>query len=161
MSIKGGDIPKKRVVVTGNIKNPESHGARNLRTYNMVDVLHKSGIKRDERKEKAVANSAEAFNRDEMKFPDDYYTILRLMNQYGENARLGLILTSFRPIGYKCPRCNGTGKVKERYCHDLLAVSTGCEEWKYRDGKCPLCDGSGAVPKKMKPKMVQDGWEEA
>lgn len=31
----------------------------------------------------------------------------------------------------------------------------------YRDAECPLRKGTGAVSKKLKPKMVQDGWEEA
>lgn len=114
-----------------------------------------------DRKEVSVRNSAESFNRDEMKYPDDYYTVLRLMEQYGDNAKLSLILTSFRPLGFRCPQCDGTGKVRERYATDSLAVATGCADWSYRDAECPLCKGTGAVPKRLKPKMVQDGWQEA
>lgn len=112
-------------------------------------------------KERAVAKSAQWANADDYKFPDDYYTVRRLMNKYGDKAVLGLILCSFKPIGFKCPECKGTGTVREKYATDSLAVATGCADWSYRDAECPLCKGTGAVSKKLRPKMVQDGWEEA
>ena len=79
------------------------------------------------------------------------------MEQHGD-AKLSKILATFRPLGFICPQCNGTGAVREKYATDSLAVATGCADWSYRDAECPLCKGTGAVSKKLKPKMVQDGW---
>jgi hypothetical protein len=112
-------------------------------------------------KERAVAKSAQWVNTDDYKFPDDYYTVRRLMNKYGDMAVLGLILCSFKPIGFKCPECKGTGIIQERYnaYPQGLPDSYWGEKWEYRDKECPVCKGSGAVPKKLKPKMVQDGWD--
>lgn len=101
-------------------------------------------------------------NADEFKFPDTYYTVRDLMRRYGDQARLVDILNGFRPIGFKCPQCEGRGVIDETY----NAYPPGLPDsgWGYREGhrdvKCPLCDGTGAVPKKMKPHMVQDGWVE-
>lgn len=110
--------------------------------------------------EAKVAKSARWTNTDELKYPSDFYAVMRLMKQHGD-AKLSQILATFRPLGFICPQCNGTGTVREKYATDSLAVATGCAEWSYRDAECTLCRGTGAVAKKLKPKMVQDGWEEA
>lgn len=104
--------------------------------------------------------NANMINVDELKFPDMFYTVNDLMRRYGKEARLVDVLNSFRPIGFKCPQCGGKGTVKEKYSTDMLAAATGCADWQYHDVKCPLCNGTGAVQTKMKPRMVQDGWEE-
>ena len=100
-------------------------------------------------------------NPDEYKFKDEYYVVRDLMNRYGAMTTLIDIVDKHKPIGFKCPQCKGKGTVKEKYATDMLAVATGCADWSYRDAECPLCHGTGAVEKKMKPRMVQDGWEEA
>jgi rubrerythrin len=114
----------------------------------------------DIQREVEVAKSAQWTNADELKYPSDFYAVLRLMKQHGD-VKLSQILATFRPLGFICPQCNGTGKVIEKYATDSLAVATGCADWSYRDADCPLCKGTGAVPKKLNPRMVQDGWEEA
>ena len=100
-------------------------------------------------------------NPDEYKFKYEYYVVRDLMNRYGAMTTLIDIVDKHKPIGFKCPQCKGKGTVKEKYATDMLAVATGCADWSYRDAECPLCHGTGAVEKKMKPRMVQDGWEEA
>jgi hypothetical protein len=100
-------------------------------------------------------------NPDEYKFKDEYYVVRDLMNRYGAMTTLIDIVDKHKPLGFKCPECKGKGTVKEKYATDMLAVATGCADWSYHDVECKLCHGTGAVPKKMKPHMVQDGWEEA
>ena len=100
-------------------------------------------------------------NPDEYKFKDEYYVVRDLMNKYGAMTTLIDIVDKHKPLGFKCPECKGKGTVKEKYATDMLAVATGCADWSYRDAECPLCHGTGAVEKKMKPRMVQNGWEEA
>ena len=100
-------------------------------------------------------------NPDEYKFKDEYYVVRDLMNRYGAMTTLIDIVDKHKPLGFKCPECKGKGTVKEKYATDMLAVATGCADWSYRDAECPLCHGTGAIEKKMKPHMVQDGWEEA
>ena len=104
-----------------------------------------------------LPKSAQWTNADELKYPGDFYVVMRLMEQHGD-AKLSKILATFRPLGFICPQCNGTGAVREKYATDSLAVATGCADWSYRDAECPPCKGTGAVSKKLKPKMVQDGW---
>ena len=99
-------------------------------------------------------------NVDELKFPDMFYTVNDLMQRYGKEARLVDVLTSFRPIGFKCPQCGGKGKFSEKYDAAYGRLDAVAADWQYRDVKCPLCNGTGAVQTKMKPRMVQDGWEE-
>lgn len=102
-------------------------------------------------------------NPDEYKFKDEYYVVRDLMNRYGAMTTLIDIIDKHKPLGFKCPECKGKGTIKEKYnaYPSGLPDSDWAEDWKYRDVVCKLCHGSGAVPKKMKPRMVQDGWEEA
>lgn len=54
----------------------------------------------------------------------------------------GSTSSSNRPIGAKCPNCNGSGYVKYHYGDsDLQAYLDGYPP--YTVGKCPLCDGTG------------------
>ena len=99
-------------------------------------------------------------NPDDYKFNDEYYVVRQLIAKYGSLAKLVDIVDKHKPLGFKCPECKGKGTIKEKYATDMLAVATGCADWKYHDVECKLCHGTGAVPKKMKPHMVQDGWEE-
>lgn len=100
-------------------------------------------------------------NPDDYKFNDEYYVVRQLIARYGSLAKLIDIVDKHKPLGFKCPECKGKGTIKEKYATDMLAVATGCADWSYHDVECKLCHGTGAVPKKMKPHMVQDGWEEA
>ncbi len=100
-------------------------------------------------------------NPDDYKFNDEYYVVRQLIARYGSLAKLIDIVDKHKPLGFKCPECKGKGTVKEKYATDMLAVATGCADWSYHDVECKLCHGTGAVAKKMKPHMVQDGWEEA
>lgn len=157
---------KKKTVIKGvAVVQDEEAWNRNKRTYNLMDIqrnveVTKSARWMDADAEVKVAKSAQWTNADELKYPSDFYVVLRLMKQHGD-AKLSQILATFRPLGFICPQCNGTGKVREKYATDSLAVATGCADWSYRDADCLLCKGTGAVPKKLKPKMVQDGWEDA
>lgn len=142
---------RKKIVIKGvSMASDEEDWNRNKRDYNLMDI----------QREAKVAKSAQWTNTDELKYPSDFYAVMRLMKQHGD-AKLSQILATFRPLGFICPQCNGTGTVREKYATDSLAVATGCAEWSYRDAECTLCRGTGAVAKKLKPKMVQDGWEEA
>lgn len=62
---------------------------------------------------------------------------------------------------YKCPKCNGRGKVSIKYNSypDNMPDSGWVVKWAYKDIPCDLCDGEGYTEKKYKPRMVQDGWE--
>jgi len=157
---------KKKTVIKGvSMVSDEEAWNRNKRDYNLMDIQRKAEVTKGARwmdadAEAKVAKSAEWTNADELKYPNDFHAVMRLMKQHGD-VKLSQVLTTFRPLGFICPQCNGTGKVIEKYATDSLAVATGCADWSYRDADCPLCKGTGAVPKKLKPKMVQDGWEEA
>lgn len=102
-------------------------------------------------------------NQDEYKFKDEYYVVRDLMNRYGAMTTLIDIVNKHKPLGFKCPECKGKGTIKEKYnaYQSGFPYSDLCVDWKYRDVECKLCHGTGAVPKKMKPRMVQDGLEEA
>lgn len=141
---------KKNVIKGVAMVSDEEAWTRNKRSYNLMDI----------QREAEVAKSAQWMNADELKYPSDFYVVMRLMKRHGD-VKLSKILATFSPLGFICPQCNGTGTVREKYATDSLAVATGCADWSYRDAECPLCKGTGAVSKKMKPKMVQDGWEEA
>ena len=142
---------RKKNIIKGVVTVPgEEVWARNGRSYNLMNI----------QREAEVAKSAQAMNANELKYPSDFYVVMQLLKRHGD-VKLSKVLSSFRPLGFICPQCNGTGTVREKYATDSLAVATGCADWSYRDAECPLCKGTGAVSKKLKPKMVQDGWEEA
>mgnify|MGYP001409391392 CR=1 FL=1 len=98
-------------------------------------------------------------NPDDYNFNDEYYVVRQLIARYGSLAKLIDIVDKHRPLGFKCPECNGKGTIKEMYnaYPPGLPDSGWGEDWKYRDVECKLCHGTGSVPKKMKPNMVQDG----
>jgi hypothetical protein len=68
------------------------------------------------------------FDTENMRYPDEFYRVMMLREKYGD-VTLGSILGKYKPFGFKCPQCDGTGKVEERYATDMLAVATGCAEW--------------------------------
>lgn len=66
-------------------------------------------------------------------------------------------------LGYfVCPKCNGEGHYEVTY----NSYPTGFPDSGFvytegkKDEKCSLCITTGYTSKKMKPKMVQQGWEE-
>jgi DNA-directed RNA polymerase subunit RPC12/RpoP len=78
-----------------------------------------------------------------------------LIQQYGYDITLGKLLIELtRDKGYRCPKCEGKGFVTIK-TPDIYG-SEGC----VKDIKCDLCKGTGFTDKRMKPRMVQDGWEE-
>lgn len=85
-----------------------------------------------------------------------WYIVDELMEKYGCNITLGeLFLHLTKDRSNRCPNCGGRGFVTIRTL-DIYG-SEGC----VKDIKCDLCKGTGFTNKKMKPRMVQDGWEEA
>lgn len=90
---------------------------RNKRSYNLMDIQCKAEVAKgaqwmDADAEAKVAKSAQWTNADELKYPSDFYVVMRLMEQHGD-AKLSKILATFRPLGFICPQCNGTGAVRE------------------------------------------------
>ena len=124
-------MKRKKTIIKGiSMVSDEECWARNKRSYNLMEIQH----------EAEVAKSAQAMNADELKYPSDFYAVMRLMKRLGD-VKLSKILATFRPLGFICPQCNGTGTVREKYATDSLAVATGCADWSYRDAECPLCKG--------------------
>ena len=91
------------------------------------------------------------------------YVITEMMSKFGRNVTLGDVFDELtRECPYKCPKCAGRGYVKVEYngYPSGLPDSGFVYEAAYRDEKCNLCNGTGWTKVKMKPKLVQDGWEE-
>ena len=80
----------------------EEAWTRNKHSYNLMDI----------QREAEVAKSAQAMNADELKYPSDFYAVMRLMKRHGD-VKLSKILATFSPLGFICPQCNGTGTVRE------------------------------------------------
>ena len=93
-----------------------------------------------------------------------WYIVEELMTEYGCDITLGeLFLQLTQGKGYECPKCEGRGfiTVKEDvYCNNITVDNFICRI-EYKDIECDLCKGKGFTDKPMKPKMVQQGWEEA
>jgi len=93
----------------------------------------------------------------------EYYEIKEFAEKYNCKKELSSLLEQHKETnGFVCPNCLGKGKIKEKYNAYLsgLPDSGWAEDWKYRDVTCPICHGLGHVKNKLKPKMIQDGWEE-
>ena len=86
-----------------------------------------------------------------------------LVTTYGPDITLGELLKQIqgRKV-HKCPKCNGTGEITEEYngYPSGLPDSGWVYEPAYRTVTCDLCKGEGYTGKLMKPRMIQDGWEE-
>ena len=87
--------------------------------------------------------------------PTVWWIVDELIARYGSDITLGeLFLHLTQDRGYRCPKCGGKGFVT------IEAVDFYGYDIEYRDKECDLCKGTGFTDKQMKPKMVQDGWEE-
>ena len=91
------------------------------------------------------------------------YIINKLIGEYGSDAKLIDIFNDV--IGtrrFRCPKCNGRGYIKVEYNSypPGFPDSGFVYEAAYKDVECDLCKAFGYTEKQMKPKMVQDGWEE-
>lgn len=89
--------------------------------------------------------------------------IKKLIDRHGYNAKLIDVFDNV--IGarrFLCPKCNGRGYVKVEYNSypPGFPDSGFVYEAAYKDVECDLCKAFGYTEKQMKPKMVQDGWEE-
>ena len=88
--------------------------------------------------------------------PTQLYIVDELIRKYGSDITLGeLLIELTRDKGYRCPKCHGRGFVSIT----IKTVDSYGYEIENKDIKCDLCKGTGFTDKKMKPKMVQDGWE--
>lgn len=92
------------------------------------------------------------------------FELMNLINYYGDDVTLKDVLndiTNNKPI-YKCPNCNGTGKISVEYngYPEGLPDSGFVYEPTYKDVECELCKSEGYTTVKYRPKMIQDGWEE-
>ena len=90
------------------------------------------------------------------------HEIMALCDEYGKDTTLGEILSSIQKRKtYKCPKCNGTGKITVEYngYPSGLPDSGWVYEAAYRTVECDLCNGEGYTGKLHKPRMIQDGWE--
>ena len=89
--------------------------------------------------------------------------ISNLITKYGPNTTLGDILKhkSYDKM-YVCPKCSGRGYVLIKYNSypKNLPDSGFVYEPALKDEKCDVCNGVGYTEKPMRPRMVQDGWEE-
>ena len=85
-----------------------------------------------------------------------------LVDKYGADVTLGQLLVKIQGDKiYECPKCKGNGYVTVEYngYPTGLPDSGFVYEAAYKDVECDLCKGEGYTDHKMKPKMIQDGWE--
>lgn len=91
------------------------------------------------------------------------HEVMALVTAYGPDITLGELLEHIqgRKV-HRCPKCDGTGEITEKYngYPSGLPDSGWVYEPAYRTVMCDLCKGEGYTDKLMKPRMVQDGWEE-
>ena len=85
-----------------------------------------------------------------------------LRQKYGDCTISELIKRVQGDYIYKCPKCNGRGYIKVEYngYPNGLPDSDFAYEAAYKDVECDICNAVGYTKKPMKPRMVQDGWEE-
>lgn len=91
------------------------------------------------------------------------YIINELIGQFGSDAKLIEVFGCFIGVRkFRCPKCKGRGYIKVEYNSypPGFPDSGFVYEAGYKDIECDLCKAFGYTEKKMKPKMVQDGWEE-
>lgn len=85
-----------------------------------------------------------------------------LVDRYGANVTLEQLLTKIQGDKiYECPKCKGNGFITIEYngYPTNLPDSGFVYEAAYKNEECDLCKGEGYIEHKMKPKMVQVGWE--
>lgn len=88
--------------------------------------------------------------------------VKNLVDRYGADVTLGQLLVKIQGNKiYECPKCRGKGFVTIEYngYPDGLPDSGYVYMAAYKDEECDLCKGIGYTEHKMKPKMIQDGWE--
>lgn len=102
------------------------------------------------------------FIDNDIRYMDEYYEIKEFIDKYGTQNPLTIIENFKKPIGYVCPNCHGEGTIQEKYnaYPTNLPDSGWVDDWQYRDVECPVCHGKGFNKNRLKPKMVQQGWEE-
>ena len=87
--------------------------------------------------------------------------IIDLIKNFGEDTTLKQVLYSMTK--YKCPKCNGRGKIKVEYngYPKGFPDSGFVYEAAFKDIECDLCKGCGYTDKEYRPKFiqVQDGFE--
>ena len=89
--------------------------------------------------------------------------VIQLLDTYGNITLKELVERVQGTRIHKCPQCEGRGFIVEYY----NAYPSGLPDsgWVYEEGRrelcCNLCKGHGYTEKEYKPKLVQQGWEEA
>lgn len=80
----------------------------------------------------------------------------QISEMYGGDTKMSSITKLIKPLGHRCPRCEGKGFTVEEYNTSMEWYVPG-----YRDVKCTLCDGKGYtdVEYVKKYKTVEDGYE--
>lgn len=88
--------------------------------------------------------------------------VVDMINLFGENATLKqvlLIVSGGRK--YKCPKCDGKGKITVRYNSypKGLPDSGFVYEEAFKDIECDICKGEGYTREEYKARYIQDGFE--
>lgn len=88
--------------------------------------------------------------------------IIDLIKIFGADTTLKqvlLIVSGGRK--YKCPKCNGKGKITIEYngYPKGLPDSGFVYEAAFKDIECDICKGEGYTREEYKPKYIQDGFE--
>lgn len=93
------------------------------------------------------------------------FEVLGLCQTYGNNTTLGDLARKIQGNKiYKCPKCNGAGKIETFDTAKDHSMDMGFippKGWKRptKIVECDLCDGEGYTAHEYKPKMQQIGWE--
>lgn len=93
----------------------------------------------------------------------ELFIIQKYIEEFGEEKTIGEVFAALtKYVPYKCPKCNGRGYVEVEYngYPSGLPDSGFVYEAAFKDIECDLCEGRGYMEVKMKPKYVQNGWEE-
>lgn len=88
--------------------------------------------------------------------------IVNLIKIFGEDTTLKqVLLTVSGGRKYKCPKCNGAGKITVKYngYPSGLPDSGFVYEAAFKDIECDICKGEGYTREEYKPKYIQDGFE--
>ena len=90
------------------------------------------------------------------------YKIYKFYMKYGGETKIGDILDE--ELGdnkFICPKCKGRGYIKIEYnCYPAGYPDSLCAyEAGYKDIECDVCGAFGFTANRLKPRMVQDGWE--
>ena len=90
------------------------------------------------------------------------HEIVDLIKIFGEDATLKqVLLTISDGRKYKCPKCEGKGKITVEYngYPKGLPDSGFVYEAAFKDIECDICKGEGYTREEYKPKYIQDGFE--